>query len=285
MTDSIKLRRSFFYVPGSYPQLLEGAVKVAADLLCFDLEDSVPGKTKVEARQRVAHTIASQDYTPREVLVRVNGLDTPWGEDDIKAVAGLAIDGILLPKVESAETVRKAADLAQAAGASARLRLWCQIETPLAVLHAEQIATSHPGVEGFVIGGADLVESMRARNTPGRLPLLGPLTHTILVARAYGLAVIDAIHPNFENDDGFAESCRQAVELGFDGKSVAFARQLPAVNEAFRPSAEVIAQARRAVAAASQSEANSGYENSHLEHARRMLAILDMIEARAPAAR
>jgi citrate lyase subunit beta/citryl-CoA lyase len=285
MSDSIKLRRSFFYVPGSYPQLLEGVFKVPADLLCFDLEDSVPGNAKVEARERVAHTIASQGYAPREVLVRVNGLDTPWGEDDIKAVAGLAIDGILLPKVESAETVRKAADLTQAAGASARLRLWCQIETPLAVLHAEQIAISHPRVEGFVIGGTDLVESMRARNTPGRLPLLGPLTHTILVARAYGLAVIDAIHPNFENDDGFPESCRQAVELGFDGKSVAFARQLPAVNEAFRPSAEVIAQARRAVAAASKSEANSGYENSHLAHARRVLAILDMIEARAPASR
>ena len=285
MTDSIKLRRSFFYVPGSYPQLLEGAAKVAADLLCFDLEDSVPGKGKVEARQRVAHTIASQDYAPREVLVRVNGLDTVWGEDDIQAVAGLAIDGILLPKVESAATVRKAADLAQAAGASARLRLWCQIETPRAVLHAEQIATSHPLVEGFVIGGADLVESMRARNTPARLPLLGPLTHTILVARAYGLAVIDAIHPNFENDDGFPESCRQAVELGFDGKSVAFARQLAAVDEAFRPSPEAIAQAERVVAAATQSDANSGYENAHLERARRVLAILDMIEARAPAAR
>jgi citrate lyase subunit beta/citryl-CoA lyase len=285
MTDPIKLRRSFFYVPGSYPQLLEGAAKVAADLLCFDLEDSVPGKGKVEARQRVVHTIASQDYAPREVLVRVNGLDTAWGEDDIKAVAGLAIDGILLPKVESAETVRKAADLAQAAGASARLRLWCQIETPRAVLHAEQIATSHPLVEGFVIGGADLVESMRARNTPARLPLLGPLTHTILVARAYGLAVIDAIHPNFENDDGFPESCRQAVELGFDGKSVAFARQLTAVDEAIRPSPEAIARAERVVAAATQSDANSGYENSHLEHARRVLAILDMIEARAPAAR
>jgi citrate lyase subunit beta/citryl-CoA lyase len=285
MTDPIKLRRSFFYVPGSYPQLLEGAAKVAADLLCFDLEDSVPGKGKVEARQRVAHTIASQDYAPREVLVRVNGIDTVWGEDDIKAVAGLSIDGILLPKVESAETVRKAADLVQAAGASARLRLWCQIETPRAVLHAEQIATSHPLVEGFVIGGADLVESMRARNTPARLPLLGPLTHTILVARAYGLAVIDAIHPNFENDDGFPESCRQAVELGFDGKSVAFARQLTAVDEAFRPSPEAVAQAKRVVAAAAQSDANSGYENSHLEHARRVLAILDMIEARAPAAR
>jgi citrate lyase subunit beta / citryl-CoA lyase len=281
MTDPIKLRRSFFYVPGSYPQLLEGAAKVAADLLCFDLEDSVPGKGKVEARQRVAHTIALQDYAPREVLVRVNGLDTVWGEDDIKAVAGLAIDGILLPKVESAETVRKAADLAQAAGASARLRLWCQIETPRAVLHAEQIATSHPLVEGFVIGGADLVESMRARNTPARLPLLGPLTHTILVARAYGLAVIDAIHPNFENDDGFPESCRQAVELGFDGKSVAFARQLTAVDQAFRPSPEAIAQAKRVVAAAAQSDANSGYENSHLEHARRVLATIDMIEARA----
>jgi citrate lyase subunit beta/citryl-CoA lyase len=281
MTDPIKLRRSFFYVPGSYPQLLEGAAKVAADLLCFDLEDSVPGKGKVEARQRVAHTIASQDYAPREVLVRVNGFDTVWGEDDIEAVAGLAIDGILLPKVESAATVRKAADLAQAAGASARLRLWCQIETPRAVLHAEQIATSHPLVEGFVIGGADLVESMRARNTPARLPLLGPLTHTILVARAYGLAVIDAIHPNFENDDGFPESCRQAVELGFDGKSVAFARQLTAVDETFRPSPEAIAQAKRVVAAAAQSDANSGYENSHLEHARRVLATIDMIEARA----
>jgi hypothetical protein len=150
---------------------------------------------------------------------------------------------------------------------------------------AEQIATSHPRIEGFVIGGADLVESMRARNTPERLPLLGPLTHTILVARAYGLTAIDAIHPNFENDDGFAESCRQAAELGFDGKSVAFARQLPVAHAAFLPSPDAIAQARRAVAAASQSEANSRYESSHLAHARRVLAIIDMSEAHAAALR
>jgi citrate lyase subunit beta/citryl-CoA lyase len=282
MSDSIKLRRSFFYVPGSYPPLLEGAVNVAADLLCFDLEDSVPGNGKEEARQRVVNTIASNDFAPREVLVRVNGLDTPWGQGDIGAVASLPIDGILLPKVETAETVRKAMDLAHAAGAQARLRIWCQIETPLGILHAERIATSHPGVEGFVIGGADLVESMRARNTPERLPLLVPLTHTILVARAYGLAVIDAIHPNFASDDGFPESCRQAVELGFDGKSVAFARQLPVVNEAFRPTPEAVENARRAVAAAAeQGEAKSGYENSHLAHDRRVLAITEMIEARA----
>jgi citrate lyase subunit beta/citryl-CoA lyase len=283
MSHTIKLRRSFLYVPGSYPPLLESAATAPADILCFDLEDSVPAATKAEARQCVAQTIASGNFAPREVLVRVNGLDTPWGKDDIEAVAGLAIDGILLPKVESAETVRKAAELAEAAGTSARLRIWCQIETPLGVLRAEEIATSHARVEGLVIGGADLVESIGARNTLERLPLLGSLTHTILVARAYGLSVIDAIHPNFKNDDGFPESCQQAAELGFDGKSVAFARHVPVANEVFRPTPEAIAQARQKIAAAAQDTPTSGYENSHLAHERRVLVIAEMVEARAAA--
>jgi citrate lyase subunit beta/citryl-CoA lyase len=279
MPDTIKLRRSFLFVPGSYPPLLESAATAPADLLCFDLEDSVPPAGKVEARQRVVQTVASRDFAPREVLVRVNGFDTPWGEDDIKAFAGLAIDGILLPKVDSVETVRKAAELVRAA--SPRLRLWCQIETPRGVLHAERLATADPRIEGFVIGGVDLMESMHARNTPQRLPLLGALTHVVLVARAYELAVIDAIHPNFENDDGFAESCQQAAELGFDGKSVAFARQLPAANEAFRPTPAAIAQAKRKLAAASQGAANAGYGSAHLAHERQVLAMVEMIEARA----
>lgn len=280
MSPPIKLRRSFHYVPGSYPQLLESASKAPADVLCFDLEDSVPGAGKLEARRQVIRAIPAQDFGPREVVVRVNGFDTPWGEADVESVAGLAIDGILLPKVENAETVRKAAALLEAAGAAAGLRLWCQIETPRGVLRAEEIATAHERVVGFVIGGADLVESLHARNTPQRLPLLGALTHTVLVARAYGLVVIDAIHPNYQNDDGFAESCQQSVELGFDGKSVAFGRQLPTANAAFSPSTEALEYAKRVIAAASGEAGGSGYENLHLAHARHLVALADTIAER-----
>jgi citrate lyase subunit beta/citryl-CoA lyase len=279
MTIPIKLRRSFHYVPASYPHLLDNASKLPADVLCFDLEDSVPGDSKLEARRQVIRAIPAQDFGPREVVIRVNAFDTQWGEADVREVAQLPIDGILLPKVENAEYVRKAAALVDAVGASTGLRLWCQIETPRGVLRAEEIATAHPRVVGFVIGGADLVESMHARNTPQRLPLLGPLTHTVLVARAYALAVIDANHPNYQNDDGFAESCQQSVELGFDGKSVAFARQLPTANAAFSPSAEALEHAQRAVAAAKGAR-GSGYENLHLAHARHLMALADTIEAR-----
>jgi citrate lyase subunit beta/citryl-CoA lyase len=280
MTPPIKLRRSFHYVPGSYPQLLDKASKAPADVLCFDLEDSVPGAGKVEARQQVIRAILAQDFGPREVVIRVNDFGTQWGEVDVKAVATLPIDGILLPKGENADYVRQAAALVEAAGASSRLRLWCQIETPRGVLRAEEIATAHPRLVGFVIGGADLVESMHARNTPQRLPLLGALTHTVLVARAYALVVIDANHPNYQSDDGFAESCQQSVELGFDGKSVAFARQLPTANAAFSPSAEALEHAKRAIAAASKDAGGSGYENLHLAHARHLVALADAIEAR-----
>jgi citrate lyase subunit beta/citryl-CoA lyase len=281
MSTSIKLRRSFHYVPGGYQQLLEGASKVPADVICFDLEDSVPAPGKVAAREQVSRCVLAQDFGPREVVIRVNDFGTPWGEADVTALASLPIDGILLPKAESAAYVQKAAALAEAAGASPRLRFWCQIETPRGVLRAEEIALSHPRVVGFVIGGSDLAETLHARHTPQRLPLLGALSHTLLVARAHGLAIIDAVHPNYKNDDGFAESCRQAAELGFDGKSVAFARQIMAANAAFGPSAEALAQAKQSIAGAAAGGAQSGYDNLHLAHARQVVEFAEAIAARA----
>ena len=273
----ITLRRTFHFVPGGYPQLLKDAVRVPADTLCFDLEDSVPPAKKVEARPGLIATIADADYQPREVLVRINGADTPWFEDDVRAVAAVRCDGILLPKAEDAGTIRKLGAMLK--NAPPRLRIWCMIETPRGVLYAEDIAAADPRIAGFVIGSADLTETMGARHTPLRLPILTALTHTVLVARAYGLAAIDAFHPNFTNDDGFAESYQQSIELGFDGKIVVFAHQMPVAHAIFSPTEEVVTQARKAIADAGP-DVHSGYENAHLQHHRHVIALADAIAER-----
>lgn len=275
MTQIPQLRRSMLYLAGAYPEMLGAFPKFPADMFCFDLEDGTPPNQKIAARERIAEALRANDPTGRERLLRVNGLDTPWGHDDLVLAAGLPLEGVLLPKVEGAGMVRQALAILDAAGAPASLAVWCLIETPMGVLRAEEIATASDRVAGFVIGGTDLAETTRTRQTADRLPQLHALSHCVLVARAYGLTIIDAVHPNYRNDDGFAESCRQGVELGFDGKSIVLPATVAAANAAFGPNAEDIAYAREQVAAAAGSQ--DGYASLHLAHARRVLALADHI--------
>lgn len=273
------LRRSFLYLSGAYPQMLAAAGSFDADLFCFDLEDGVPPPQKPAARERIAEVLRTVDFGGRERLLRVNGLDTEWGHPDLALAATLPLDGVLLPKVEGAADVRHAEAVLDAAGASAGLRIWCLIETPLGVLRAEEIASSSRRLAGIVIGGADLAETTRSRHTADRIPQLTALSLCILAARAHGLAVIDAIHPNFRDDTGFEDSCRRAVELGFDGKSIALPMTIPIANRVFGPSEAEIAQAREQVAAVAGDQ--SGYASLHLKNARRILARAETIAGRA----
>src|SRR5271157_4297698 len=209
-------RRSLLYMPGSNSRALEKARGLPADGLIIDLEDAVAAEAKEGARAVVSAALAVGGYGARELVLRVNPLDTPWGHADLAAAAAMPIDAVLLPKVESADRVRLTASLLDALGAPERLALWCMIETPLGILKAQEIAASTPRLAAFVLGTSDLTKDLHALATRDRLPLVTSLGLAILAARAYGLAVLDGVDLDLADDEGFALSCRQGRELGFD---------------------------------------------------------------------
>jgi len=289
---TIRPRRSLLYVPGSNPRALDKARTLEADGLILDLEDAVAPDAKVEARERVAAAVSAGGWEPREVLVRVNAAGTPWGADDLAAVAGSGADGIVLPKAERPETVQAAEAALKAAGAPDSLALWCMIETPLGVLNAAAIAGSSLRLAGLILGTSDLAKDLRAAHEPGRQPLLTALGLCLLAGRAHGLAVIDGVHLDLEDEAGFAESCRQGAALGFDGKSLIHPKTIAAANAAFAPSPQAVEMALRVIAAhAAALAAGQGVtvvdgrlvEALHVSEAERLVALHRAIAERSPA--
>jgi citrate lyase subunit beta / citryl-CoA lyase len=288
MAATARPRRSMLYMPGSNARALDKARGLAADALIFDLEDAVAPDTKPAARDQVDAATRQGGYGGRELLVRVNGLTTDWGAADLRAAAAMAIDGVLLPKVESAEAVREAEAILVAAGAPARLAIWCMMETPLGMLHAEAIAGASPRLGGLVMGTSDLAKDLHAAHTRDRLPLLTALGLCLLAARAYGLAIADGVHLDLADDSGFADACRQGRELGFDGKTLIHPKTIATANQMFAPSQDEVAWARRIIAAHGDAvAAGKGVvlvdgkliENLHAESARRLVALADQIAA------
>lgn len=278
-------------MPGSNRRALEKGRSLPADGLILDLEDAVAPAAKEEARRQVLEALAEGGYGHRELIVRINGLDGPWGRDDLAAAATSGADAILLPKVETADMVRSAEKALHAAGAPATLRLWCMIETPLGVLNSHEIAAASPRLEALVMGTSDLAKDLHAAHTPGRLPLLTSLGLCLLAARAYGLAIIDGVHLDLDDDEGFAESCRQGAEMGFDGKSLIHPRTIAEANRALAPSPDDIVRSRRiADAHAGAMAAGKGVvvvegrlvEALHVAEAARLIALADAIAAREP---
>lgn len=287
MAATSRPRRSMLYMPGSNPRALEKAKSLKADALILDLEDAVSPDAKAEARAGVAAAVQAGGYGGREVIVRVNGLDTPWGFADIAAIAPLNPDGILLPKVDSAATLRAAEKIMVEAGAADKVALWAMMETPRAVLRAEEIAGATPRLAGFVMGTSDLANDLLAHHTPMRLPLLTSLGLCLLAARAERLAVLDGVFLDLSDDDGYRASCRQGVELGFDGKTLIHPRQIDAANEAFAPSAAEIDMSRRIIAAFDAARRDGKgvvlvdgklVENLHVNNAKRLVAMAEAIE-------
>ena len=279
-------RRSVLYMPGANTRALEKARTLAADALILDLEDAVAPDAKDGARANVATALAAGGYGRRELAVRVNGLATPWGFDDLAAAAAMKLDAVLLPKVESADGVRQAEAVLAQAGAPADLAIWCMMETPLGMLHAEAIAAASPRVACLVMGTSDLAKDLHARHTRDRLPMLTALGLCLLAARAYGLAILDGVHLDLGDDEGFAAACRQGRELGFDGKTLIHPKQIDAANAAFAPSAEEVEWSRRVIAAHREAErAGKGIvlvdgkliENLHVEDARRTVTLAEQI--------
>jgi citrate lyase subunit beta/citryl-CoA lyase len=275
-------RRSVLYMPGANARALDKARGLAADALIFDLEDAVAPDYKAAARAEVAASVRQGGYGRRELLVRVNPLATAWGRQDLAVAAGLEIDGVVLPKVETAEGVRAAAAALTRAGAPDALALWCMMETPLGMLHAEAVATASPRVAGLIMGTSDLANDLHAAHTRERLPLITALGLCLLAARAYGLAILDGVHLDLADDAGFAAACRQGRELGFDGKTLIHPKTIATANRAFGPTADEIASARAVIAAhAEATRAGKGVvlvdgkliESLHVADAERVVAL------------
>src|SRR5947207_3093383 len=203
-------RRSLLYMPGSNPRALEKARTLPADGLIFDLEDAVAPEAKEGARAIVAAALAGGGYGDRELVVRINAIDTPWGHADLAAAATMPINAVLLPKVENPDRVALTASLLDAFGAPERLAAWCMLETPRGILYAREIAAASPRLAALVLGTADLIKDLHALATRDRLPLITALSLVILAARAHGLAVLDGVHLDLADDAGLVASCRQA---------------------------------------------------------------------------
>jgi citrate lyase subunit beta / citryl-CoA lyase len=287
MPASARPRRSALYMPGSNPRALQKGRTLSADVLILDLEDAVAPDAKGAARTNIATALAEGGYGKREILVRVNALDSPWGRQDLADLATCGADGILLPKVESADAVRKTISILDASGGPADLAIWCMIETPMGVLHAEEIATASPRMAGFVMGTSDLAKELHCLHTPQRLPFMTSLNHVILVARAYGLAALDGVHLDLSDDEGFTKNCRQGLELGFDGKTLIHPKTIDHANETFGPSAEEVEYSRQVIAAFEDAQSEGKgvvvldgklVENLHVENARRILTLAQMIK-------
>lgn len=289
MSPFVRPRRSALYMPGSNARALEKGRTLPADVLIFDLEDAVAPDAKAAARATVAAALAGRAaYAPRELVVRVNGQETPWGEEDLGAVATVGADAVLLPKVEGVEAVARARASLAAAGAPANLPLWCMIETPRGVLRAAEIAAAD-GVACLVMGTSDLTKDLHALATADRLPMLLALQMGVLAARAAGIAVLDGVHLDLADTAGLRAACRQGRELGFDGKTLIHPSQIEAANEAFGPAPAELEQARRIVAAYAQARAAGAgvavldgrlVENLHVREAERLLALAAAIAGR-----
>jgi citrate lyase subunit beta / citryl-CoA lyase len=288
MQTSIRPRRSLLFMPGVNQRALEKSRELAADGLIFDLEDAVAPDAKEAARDNVAAALKEGGYGNRELVLRVNALDTEWGEADLVAAAEMPLDAVLLSKVESAERVRETLARLGRAGAPPELAVWCMIETPRGVLSAAEIAGADPRVAVLVMGTSDLTKDLQAREAPDRLPLLTSLQLVLLAARAHGLMALDGVHLDLSDEQRFREVCVQGRTLGFDGKTLIHPNQIAPANAAFAPSLEEVTQAKRIIAAHEAALAQGKgitvvdgrlIENLHVAAAQRTVALAEAIDA------
>ena len=286
---TVRPRRSILYMPGSNARALEKGRDLPADGLIIDLEDAVAPEAKVQARDAVVKAL-QKGFGEREVLVRINGLDTRWWVEDINAAAAARPDGVLVPKVSSPRQLQDLAARLVDMGTDPHVRVWAMMETPLAMLNVPDIAAaaldSETRLAGFVMGTNDLAKDTRAHLVSGRAPMVPWLMNCVAAARAYGLDILDGVYNDIGDADGFAAECRQARDFGFDGKTLIHPRQIEPCNAAFSPSAEEVETARKIIAAFDLPEnENKGVlqidgrmvERLHAEMARRTVTIADAI--------
>jgi citrate lyase subunit beta / citryl-CoA lyase len=289
----IRPRRSVLYMPGSNARAIEKARTLPADAVILDLEDSVAPEAKADARRQVAQAVAA-GFGGREVVVRINGLDTEWWLDDLNVAAKAKPDAVLVPKVSTAGNLEDVAERLVDISADHKIRVWAMMETPLAMLNARDIASAARDVEtrlaAFVMGTNDLAKETRAKIAPGRVPMLPWLMNCVAAARAFGIDIIDGVYNELGNAEGFARECAEARDMGFDGKTLIHPSQIEPCNAAFSPGAEEVAQAKRIIAAFDlPGNEHKGVvqldgrmvERLHADMARRTVAIAEAIAARA----
>ncbi|WP_312718870.1 CoA ester lyase [Mobilicoccus sp.] len=288
MTDSttFRPRRSVLYMPSSNARALEKAKSIACDGIIFDLEDAVAPDAKPEARGSACAAVGSGEYGRRELIIRINGIGTPWHDDDMGAACAAGPDAIAVPKVNDAEEVRQLVAAMEKAGAPERTTLWAMVETPVAMLRCQEIAAASPRLSVLVMGTNDLVKELYAEHVPGRQPLLAGLGLALLGARAAGKAILDGVYNDVKNAEGFLAECEQGRQMGFDGKTLIHPGQVEGANQAFRPSPSAVDDARGVLAAWEEGKGSGVVtyngkmiENLHVESAQRTLTMHEAIEA------
>jgi citrate lyase subunit beta / citryl-CoA lyase len=290
-------RRSVLYMPGSNPRAIAKARSLPADSIILDLEDSVAPEAKIAAREQVVAAVREGGFGRREVVIRVNGVESPWGRDDLAAAMAAAPDAILLPKIDGPGSVMQVARELREAGAPENIRLWAMMETPMAILHAGSIAAvaADPGsrLDALVMGLNDLAKETRARFVPGRGSMTAWLALCVAAARAHGVDIIDGVYNDIADARGFEAECLQGRDMGLDGKTLIHPSQIDAANAAFGPTDVEVASAQAIIGAFSLPE-NAGkgaiqlngrmVERLHAEMARRTLSIAQGIAVLSAAA-
>ncbi len=281
-------RRSVLYMPAANARALEKAKTIGADALIFDLEDAVAPDAKKAARDGACAAVASGEYGYRELTIRCNGLDTPWGRDDIRAAGAAAPSAVVIPKVSSAAHLAAVSDLLDTAGAPDSVRIWAMIETPAGIAHAREIA-GFARTEAVVMGTNDMAKELHATITPDRAALVPHLATCLVAAREAGVTALDGVYNDIRDADGFAAVCRQGADLGFDGKTLIHPSQVDPVNEAFAPSLDELDFHRQVIEAFEAAVADGRgvvtvdgkmVENLHVDEARRAIALAEAISQR-----
>ena len=285
LDDSLRPRRSVLYMPAANERALEKAKTIAADAIIFDLEDAVAPDAKVAARANAAAAAGSAHYGNRELTIRCNGLDTPWGADDLAVAATSGAAAVVIPKVASVASIDQISSLLDAAGAPETMTIWAMIETPTAIFDVRALA-AHPRVSVLVMGTNDLARELRAALVPGRHPLVPHLATALAAAREAGKVILDGVYNDVKNLEGFRDECVQAAQMGFDGKTLIHPGQVEVANEVWAPTEDEVAYARRVIAAFDEGlAAGKGVvtvdgrmiENLHVVNAQRAIAVADAI--------
>ncbi len=289
MTRDATPRRSVLYMPGSNERALEKGKTLDADALILDLEDAVAPDAKQSAREQVKAAVAGGGYGPREIIIRINALGSAWGYEDLVMAAQSGADAILLPKVESADMVRSAATLLEQTAPESAASIWCMMETPRGILNAEAIADASPRLGAFIMGTSDLAKDLHCAHTPMRLPMLYGLSKCLMAARAAGIAIIDGVHLDLGDDQGFKQQCLDGRDFGFDGKTLIHPKTIAVANEVFAPDSDAVEWSRRVIEAHQQAAARGEgvvlldgklIENLHVEDAHRVVKLAEAIEQR-----
>jgi citrate lyase subunit beta / citryl-CoA lyase len=286
MNPYYRPRRSMLYVPGCSPRYLNKARSLKVDSVILDLGDPILVELKEQSRRYVVEALLAGGYGRREVVVRVNDLDSPWGRDDVKAVATIGADAVLFPNVESREDVHEALSELDAAGGT-HLPVMLMIESPIGVLRAEQIASASDRIACIVMATGDLLNQLHGRRTPDRIALVHSLSQVLLAGRAHDRCVVDGISTDLKDMQSFEFACRLARDLGFDGKSLVHPFQLPYCNDAFTPKPHDLSAALEVIEALDRAHQDGRgtvvvngrlVEGHHVKAARRLLALADMIQ-------